>query len=138
MGRERESKMVNDRRNLGAVSVSQIEEQVRKRKTLPERFLDMTTSLKNPQSSQEWGTLLSEGLPLMAKASTKQTSRQLVLDRKPHPRSGTGSLSEAALCARQGWEPGPRPIRASGHRETETKEGRPRDLGKPGMGRQGG
>lgn len=89
--REREIKMVNDRRNPGAISMSQIEEQVRKRKTLLERFLGMTTSFKKPQSSQEWGTLLSEGLPLMAKASTKQTSCQFVLDRKPHPGSGSGS-----------------------------------------------
>lgn len=52
-------------------------------------------------------TLLSEGLSLMAKASTKQTSCQLGLDRRLHPRFGSGSLSEAALRTWQGWEPGP-------------------------------
>lgn len=44
--RKREIKMVNDRRNLGAMSKSQMEEQVRKQKTPRERFLDIVTSLK--------------------------------------------------------------------------------------------
>lgn len=96
----------------------QMEEQVRKRKTPPEMFLDIIKSFKKKKEGKKENylrvrTLLSKGLPLMAKASTKQTSCQLVLDRKPHPRFGSGSLSEAALCTRQGWDP--KPIRAGGY-----------------------
>ena len=94
-----------------------MEEQVRKRKTPPERFFDTIISLKKKEKKRKENihtenfsrvrTLLSEGLSLMAKASTKQTSCQLGLDRRLHPRFGSGSLSEAALRTRQGWEPGP-------------------------------
>lgn len=136
--REREIKMVNDRRNPGAISMSQIEEQVRKRKTLPERFLGMTTSFKKPQSSQEWGTLLSEGLPLMAKASTKANILPVRSGQEVPSRVWIWELIRSGIVRKAGmgaW------IQAHPCRWTSrdrNQGGRPRDLGKPGTGRQGG
>lgn len=53
--RKREIKMVNDRRNLGATLMSQMEEKVRKQKNTPrERFSDIITSFKKLKTPREW------------------------------------------------------------------------------------
>lgn len=100
----------------------------------PRGFLDIQTNLKKNENFSRVGALFSEGLLLMAKASTKQTSCQLVLDRRPHPRFGSGNLSEAALCARQGWEPRPQAHPCRPTSRDRNQGGRPRDQGNPGGG----
>lgn len=89
-----------------------------------ERFLDVITSFKKLKTSQDRDAPF-EGLLLMAKQVQSE-----------HPASGSwtgGSIQSLDLGAYQqqhcaqgrDGSPGPRPIRAGWHRETETKEGDP-------------
>lgn len=64
---------------------------------------------------------------MMAKRVQSKHPASRFLDRRLHPTFGSGSLSEAALCTRQGWGP-----RAQAHpcrlgSSARNQGGRPRD-----------
>lgn len=136
--RERESKMVNDRRNLGAVSMSQIEEQIRKRKTLPERFLDMTTSLKKTAKFSRVGNAPFRGSPADGQSKDKANILPAGSGQEAPSKVWIWELIKSGIMCKAGMGAQTQAHPCRWASRNRNQGGRPRDLGKLGMGRQGG
>lgn len=67
-------------------------------------FKKQKQKTKNPAKFSRVGNAPSEGLPLMAKASTKQISCQLILDRKPPSKVWVWELIRSSIVCKAGME----------------------------------